>query len=189
MSLSMIRPRLLWPAVILLSAVLTALFFVLDIASPLRLVTTFWFLLVCPGMAFVRLQRFDESHYEWTLAIALSIAVDGIVACLLLYLHLWSVELGLSILIVLSLLGAYLQLRGTRLQVVDTELEQARSLPGTEIEERVCPRCYARQKQHKAGRTRSGKQRYRCGYCKRGYTTTRSGYLPEVQTPASGIGL
>src|SRR5215216_6304062 len=114
MSLSLIRPQQIWPGVILISAVLTSMFFFLGYASPFRLMSTLWFLLVCPGMAFVRLLRLDESYYEWTLAIALSISLDAIVACILLYTGLWSITLGLSIVIIISLLGALAQILGTR---------------------------------------------------------------------------
>jgi hypothetical protein len=116
MKLNAIRSRWIWPGVILVSAAATSLFFFLGIASPLRLITTLWFLLMCPGMAFVRLLRLEVSYYEWTLAVIMSISVDGIVASLLVYAHLWSIELSLSILIVLSLLGACLQILGARPQ-------------------------------------------------------------------------
>ena len=114
MSLHLMRFQLIWPGVIVGSAVTSGLFFFLGLASPLRLILTLWFLLVCPGMAFVRLLRFDESYYEWTLAIALSISLDALVACILLYTGFWSIELGLSIVIMISLLGVLLQLLLTR---------------------------------------------------------------------------
>jgi hypothetical protein len=78
MNVGMLRARWIWPGVILCSAVTSGLFFYLAFASPFRLITTLWFLLVCPGMAFIRLFQFDETYYEWTLAIALSISLDGI---------------------------------------------------------------------------------------------------------------
>jgi len=114
MNPDVLRFRWIWPGVILGSAVASGLFFFLAIESPLRLIITLSFLLVCPGMAFVRLLRLDESYYEWTLAIALSISLDAIVACLLLYTGFWSITLGLSTLIIISLLGALLQLLWTR---------------------------------------------------------------------------
>lgn len=114
MNPDVLRFRWIWPGVILGSAVASGLFFFLAIESPLRLIITLSFLLVCPGMAFVRLLRLDESYYEWTLAIALSISLDAIVACILLYTGFWSVKLGLEILIMLSLLGAILQVLSTQ---------------------------------------------------------------------------
>ncbi len=72
---------------------------------------TFWFLLVCPGMAFIRLLQLKKIYQEWTLAIALSIALDGLIASLLIYTHHWSVAAGLIILILLSAAGALLQVR------------------------------------------------------------------------------
>ncbi len=108
-----ITSRWIWPGVILISAAVAGLFFFKGISSPFRLIATLWFLLVCPGMAFVRLLRLEVSYYEWTLAIILSISADAGVAALLVYAHYWSMEVGLSILIVLSLLGACLQILGT----------------------------------------------------------------------------
>lgn len=108
------RFRWVWPGVIVCSAAVTGLFFFLGLTSPFRLIITLWFLLVCPGMAFVRLMRFNELYYEWTLAIALSISLDAIIACLLLYTGFWSIELGLNIVIMMSILGAALQVFSTQ---------------------------------------------------------------------------
>jgi hypothetical protein len=114
MTLNITRFRWIWPGVIVCSAAVTGLFFFLGLASPFRLIITLWFLLVCPGMAFVRLMRFNELYNEWTLAIALSISLDAIVACLLLYTGFWSIELGLNIVIMMSILGAALQVFSTQ---------------------------------------------------------------------------
>lgn len=110
---NMIRSRWIWPGVILVSAAAASWFFFQGIGSPFRLIATLWFLFVCPGMAFVRLLRLETSSYEWTLAVVMSISIDAIVASLLVYTHSWSMELGMSILVVLSLLGAFLQIVGT----------------------------------------------------------------------------
>jgi hypothetical protein len=115
-----LRSRWIWPGVILVSAVATSLFYFREIASPFRSITTLWFLLVCPGMAFVRLLRLETPYYEWTLAIIMSISIDAVIAGLLVYIQFWSIGLGLSILIALSLLGACLQILGTRPQPVST---------------------------------------------------------------------
>ena len=115
------KSRWLWPGVILVSAVVAGLVFFQGIASPIRWISTLWFLLVCPGMAFARLLRLESPYYEWTLAIAMSISVDALVASLLIYTGYRSVELGLSILIALSLLGAALQILGTQHQPANTD--------------------------------------------------------------------
>jgi hypothetical protein len=81
-----------------------------NIAEPLRPPIAFWFLLVCPGMAYVRLLRLKDSLAEWTIAIALSLALDAAVAGVMLFARAWSPGHGLIALIVISLAGALLQL-------------------------------------------------------------------------------
>ena len=68
-----------------------------------------WFLCVCPGMALVRFLRLAEPVVEWILAIALSFAVDAMVAGVLLYAGRWSPTGTLEILMGISLGGAILQ--------------------------------------------------------------------------------
>lgn len=175
-----LRVRGIWPGVILGSAVASGLFYFLGLASPFRLMIILWFLLVCPGMAFVRLLKFDETYYEWTLAIALSISLDAIVACLLLYTGLWSIELGLLIVILMSFLGAYLQIRALQRQSdPDQSLSASRAVQ--------CPRCQAETRQTRAGFSRSGRQRYRCGRCKRIYTPNPDRQADVAQPSASAV--
>ena len=107
----MIRSTWLWPIVITVSALSAGLFVFADIQSPLRAPVIWWFLLVCPGMAFVRALRFTDRIAVWSLAIALSLALDAIVAGLMLYAGMWSPPIGLAVLIGLSLIGVVLQLR------------------------------------------------------------------------------
>lgn len=99
-----------WPAIIVVSALGAAVLTLADIASPVRPVIALWFLCVCPGMAFVRLLRLEEGLTELTLAIALSLAMNVIVAVVTLYTGLWSPQWGLVVLIGLSLLGVVLQI-------------------------------------------------------------------------------
>lgn len=49
-----------------------------------------------------------------------------------------------------------------------------------------CPHCGRTEKQHKAGQTGSGRQRYRCMYCQRKYTPKPKprGYPPELRQQA-----
>lgn len=105
----MTRSPWLWPAVILFSAVAVVIVVFGGVTSPLRPLVAFWFLLVCPGMAFIPLLRLTESFAEWTLAIALSLALDAIVAGTMLYAGMWSPNFGLTILISISMIGAVLQ--------------------------------------------------------------------------------
>ena len=81
-----------------------------SMSASVRLWVTLWFLLVCPGMAFVRLLRLSSASSEWTLAIALSLTLSTLVAELMLYTERWSPESTLAILMSLSLVGVLLQL-------------------------------------------------------------------------------
>jgi len=101
----------IWPAVIVLSAVLAALMMLIPEPSPLRAAAAFWFLLVCPGMAFVRLLRLHDALVEVSLAIALSIAIDIIVSETLVVSNSWSPGWALAIIALVSLVGVALQLR------------------------------------------------------------------------------
>ena len=183
MNLGMRRSRWVWPVVILCSAVTSGLFFYLAFASTFRLITTLWFLLVCPGMAFVRLFQFDETYYEWTLAIALSISLDAIVACILLYAGFWSIELGLWIVILTSLLGAMLQIFVIQPQPFASEAGQYLGAQLPRAESVKCPNCQSEKKQWKAGFSRSGRQRYQCSQCKKIYTLTVNIPTTETSTP------
>lgn len=100
----------LWPAIIVLSALAVALVLFWDIQSPLRPAVALWFLLICPGMALVRLMRLGDPLTTVALAIALSLALDGIVAGVMIYAHLWAPAWGLALLIAVSCAGAALQL-------------------------------------------------------------------------------
>ncbi len=99
-----------WPLVIIASALGAGLMMFSNTVSPLRPVLIFWFLLICPGMAFLRLLRLQERLTELTLAIALSLALDTIVAEAMISARLWSPQAGLVTLIGLSIGGAVLQI-------------------------------------------------------------------------------
>jgi uncharacterized membrane protein len=78
--------------------------------SPFRAVMAFWFLLICPGMALVRFLRIGEPFAEVSIAIALSMAIDTIVAGTMLYAGAWSTSISLLVLIYISVGGAVIQL-------------------------------------------------------------------------------
>jgi hypothetical protein len=80
----------LWPVIILLSALAANLAAFLLPGTVVRLTIEAWFLFVCPGMALVRLFHFKEAAVEWTLALALSFAIDALIAGMLLYTGKWS---------------------------------------------------------------------------------------------------
>lgn len=100
-----------WPIIIIASACGVAFGMAGDMPVLLRSMLAFWFLLICPGMAFVPLLQFNERSTELTLAIALSIALDTIVAETMVLARVWSPGWGLAVLIALCLTGAGLQAR------------------------------------------------------------------------------
>ena len=118
-----------WPAVIIVSALAAGVLTITDSASPARPLIALWFLCVCPGMAFVRLLRLGEGLTEMTLAIALSLAMDVIVAGVLLYAGVWSPRWGLIVLIALSLVGAILQVTTSRPLVHVVRIAEPGDLP------------------------------------------------------------
>ncbi|MBV9281221.1 MAG: hypothetical protein JOZ41_14155 [Chloroflexi bacterium] len=98
-----------WPTVIVVSAVAVAAASILQVAPPLRPVAAFWFLLVCPGMAFVPLLPVRDGLIQLGLAVAMSIGLDGAVSEAMLYTRTWSPGGELAVLIGVALIGALLQ--------------------------------------------------------------------------------
>lgn len=92
----------LWPGVVLLSAIATIYATFVQITTPLRPALTLWFLLVCPGMAVVHWLGVWDSARRWTLAIALSLALNTIVATAMLYAGVWQPALILLIIACLT---------------------------------------------------------------------------------------
>ena len=100
-----------WSAVIMLSAVAAGLASLAPSGHPVRVLVESWFLLVCPGLALVRLLRLDDRLAEWCMALALSLALDALWPDALVYTGLWSTEWALAGLIGLTLGAAGLGLR------------------------------------------------------------------------------
>jgi two-component system, OmpR family, KDP operon response regulator KdpE len=105
----MILSKWIWPSLIVLSAGLIGSLAFTNSSMELRPLFALWFLLVCPGMAYIRLLSIKETYVQWTLAVALSLALDALVAAILVYAHVWSPNVALLILIVASLVGVGLQ--------------------------------------------------------------------------------
>ncbi|MDQ3865332.1 MAG: hypothetical protein M3304_00670 [Actinomycetota bacterium] len=89
---------LLWPAVSVVSTVAVAAVVLSDVAPRVRAAFVLWFLVVCPGMALVRLLRLRDRIAEWTLAVALSIVLAILISSVMLYAGKWSPVHGLAIL-------------------------------------------------------------------------------------------
>jgi hypothetical protein len=105
------KPSILWPLVIIASAGGALLATIYNIGVPMQPAIVFWFMLVCPGMACVRLLEIQERSAELTLAVALSLALDGIVSETMVLARLWSPTWGLAVLAGVSVAGAVRQMR------------------------------------------------------------------------------
>lgn len=104
----------LWPATIVISAACIALVVFAGVATPARPFIALWFLLLCPGMALVRLMRVGGIATELSLAVALSLALEALVAGVMVYTRTWAPTRGLIVLIAISVAGAALQVSSTR---------------------------------------------------------------------------
>ena len=90
-----------WPPVLLCSCAASALTTWGWTSSPLRPAITTWFLLVCPGMALVRLLPSRGALARLVLAVATSLTVETLVAEATLEAKAWSPSATLGLLIVL----------------------------------------------------------------------------------------
>jgi hypothetical protein len=107
------RSNLLWPTIIICSAVAAGLVNVVLTDTIVRPLVVLWFLVICPGMIVVRFLHLKEPAAELTLAIALSLTIDAIVAGIQLYAGIWSPVGTLSILMGFCLIVAAIQLTKT----------------------------------------------------------------------------
>lgn len=77
-----------------------------DVGAPVQPALVLWFVLVCPGMAFVGLIRPPSLLFASTLSIAISCALAVMVSQALLLAGAWSPVTGLVILVGLTAVGA-----------------------------------------------------------------------------------
>jgi hypothetical protein len=95
----------LWSLMIVLFAIAAGIFAFADTDAQVRPAVVLGFLLICPGMMLVRFIRLREPVLEWVLAPALSLAVDAIVAGILLYAGRWSPTSAFVVLLGLTVVG------------------------------------------------------------------------------------
>ena len=98
-----------WPVTIVISSAAAGFVTFVDTDARVRSVIVLWFLLVCPGMVLMRFVHLREPIFEWTLAVALSLAVDALVAGILLYAGRWSPPGAFAILLGLTVGGTLLR--------------------------------------------------------------------------------
>ena len=99
------------PALVLSAGVATALLVAAGSTSPLRAVVAIAFLLVGPGLALVRPLRLSDRGIELTLAVVVSLALEAVIATLLLAWDWWSPGRALGIVLAATGVGVILDVR------------------------------------------------------------------------------
>jgi hypothetical protein len=102
--------RVAWPVVIIVPTVAVTLLWLAGIAGPLRVLLAFWVLLVCPGMAIVGIFGVRDIITRLVAAVALSLAIDCLIAMAMVYRVGWSPEGGYAVIAAISVAGAGAQL-------------------------------------------------------------------------------
>ncbi len=103
------RSALMWPAVIIASALALESLVAEGIESPVRVLLTFWFALFCVGMAWVPLLRLESGMTQAVVALALSAGISIAVSEVLVLIDAWSAERALRILTIIAGTGVALQ--------------------------------------------------------------------------------
>jgi hypothetical protein len=95
-----------WPALLVASCVAVAVTTWGWTSAPVRPAVTAWFMLVCPGMALMRLLPDRGTLNRLVLAVAASLAVETVVATTMLEAKLWSPSAALAVLLCVTLAAA-----------------------------------------------------------------------------------
>jgi hypothetical protein len=103
------KSRLVWPLVLVVSTVILAVLIGLNVESDFRFIVTFAYLLVCPGMAYIRLLRLSNPLMEWMLAIAASISIELLLSEIMVLTRLWSPNSAFYVIALFSVAGALIQ--------------------------------------------------------------------------------
>jgi len=100
-----------WPALVLVSCAAVVLTTWAWTSAPLRPAVTAWFLLVCPGMALVRLLPDRGRMHRLVLAVAAGLALETLVATFMLEAKVWSPSAILAILLLITIGATVLDLQ------------------------------------------------------------------------------
>jgi hypothetical protein len=84
------KRSLIWPIILVGSTVLVGVLIGTRAQEPYRLAIAFAYLILCPGMALVRLLDLPNRLMEWVLAVAASISIDLVLSEIMVLTHLWS---------------------------------------------------------------------------------------------------
>jgi hypothetical protein len=99
-----------WFVILVAAEAVIAVLVYSDVRSPVRVVAVLLFLLICPGMAWVRLLRLYEPVTEVMLSIALSVAIDAALPGALVYAAAWSTGAALAAVLALTLAGGAVEI-------------------------------------------------------------------------------
>jgi hypothetical protein len=90
------RPqRLAWAAACTALGALAIALVLIDASTVIRAPVVLTFLLLCPGLAFVRLLQISDVAAEWSLGVAMSLALTGGVTLIQAYTGNWNPTVGL----------------------------------------------------------------------------------------------
>jgi len=108
------------PLAIGVGALATTGLFIMEAGPPLQGTVAITFLLVGPGLAWVRVLRLGDRAAEWTLAVVASLGIDVAVATTLLTTGLWTPARALATVVMVTIAGSMLEVCiGQRWQSVD----------------------------------------------------------------------
>ena len=105
----MILRARLWFVILAAAEAVIAILVYGDAHSSVRVVAVLFFLLIFPGMAWIRLLQLYEPITELTLAIALSVAIDAALPGALVYAGGWSAGAALAAVLALTLAGGVVE--------------------------------------------------------------------------------
>jgi hypothetical protein len=96
------REDFIWPTIVLVSASSLAIFSTLP-SGLIDGFLSFWFLLFCVGMTWVQFFKLPGLVAQVTLALALSLGIDSLVAVVMLYGKFWNPGAALSLMVWISI--------------------------------------------------------------------------------------
>lgn len=135
--------RVLWPAFVLVTSVLAGLAILRHVGQPVQEVSAFWLFLVCPGAALVGLLRLADWLVALTLAVACSLAIDMVVAEILLYGTWWSMRTCVVVLVAITLVA-------TMMRVIPVPASALPQMPDTRWSQEQVSGSAARHESHTA---------------------------------------
>lgn len=105
------RPSTRWWAAGCVSlAAVSVVLAVLDVSASVRAPFVLVFVLICPGLAIVRFLRITDVAMEWSLAIALSVAIYGGLSLMQAYTSSWRPTVALIIVAAIAVVAVGVEL-------------------------------------------------------------------------------